>query len=172
MLQDKRYKNRELQVMRMLDHPNVIQLKHCFFSTTEKDELYLNLVLEYVSETVYRVSKHYIRMHQHMPIIYIQLYTYQVSLENGILHSFFWWVWVSMIMHVRISDSCWVCYFGSYTDWYFFLVDMPCIKLFASCAWCLSSWYQTAEFIGKILCTHFNGSAWCMILVFLFFTFQ
>ena len=62
MLQDKRYKNRELQVMRMLDHTNVLRLKHCFYSTTEKDDLYLNLVLEYVPETVYRVSKHYVRM--------------------------------------------------------------------------------------------------------------
>lgn len=79
VLQDKRYKNRELQIMRVLDHPNVVQLKHCFFSTTDKDELYLNLVLEYISETVYRVSKHYIRMNQHMPIIYVQLYAYQVS---------------------------------------------------------------------------------------------
>ncbi|XP_054784314.1 shaggy-related protein kinase theta isoform X2 [Prosopis cineraria] len=86
VLQDKRYKNRELQVMRILDHPNVIQLKHCFFSTTEKDELYLNLVLEYVPETVYRVSKHYIRMHQHMPIIYIQLYTYQICRALNYLH--------------------------------------------------------------------------------------
>ncbi|KAF7814700.1 shaggy-related protein kinase theta [Senna tora] len=86
VLQDKRYKNRELQVMRMLDHPNVIQLKHCFFSTTEKDELYLNLVLEYVPETVYRVSKHYVRMHQHMPIIYIQLYTYQICRALNYLH--------------------------------------------------------------------------------------
>ncbi|KAL0562041.1 hypothetical protein IC582_002489 [Cucumis melo] len=39
VLQDKRYKNRELQTMRLLDHPNVVSLKHCFFSTTEKDEL-------------------------------------------------------------------------------------------------------------------------------------
>ncbi|KAH1190345.1 Glycogen synthase kinase-3 MsK-1 [Glycine max] len=59
VLQDKRYKNRELQTMRLLDHPNVVALKHCFFSTTEKDELYLNLVLEYVPETVNRVIKHY-----------------------------------------------------------------------------------------------------------------
>lgn len=80
VLQDKRYKNRELQVMRMVDHPNVVKLKHCFYSTTEKDELYLNLVLEYVPETVYKVSKNYSRTHQHMPIIYVQLYTYQVSL--------------------------------------------------------------------------------------------
>ena len=78
VLQDKRYKNRELQTMRLLDHPNVVSLKHCFFSTTEKDELYLNLVLEYVPETVYRVSKHYSRANQRMPMIYVKLYTYQV----------------------------------------------------------------------------------------------
>jgi glycogen synthase kinase 3 beta len=69
--------------MRLLDHPNVVQLKHCFYSTTEKDELYLNLVLEYISETVHRVSRHFNRMnHQHMPIIYVQLYTYQVNFVN------------------------------------------------------------------------------------------
>lgn len=67
--------------MRMLEHTNVLKLKHCFYSTAEKEEVYLNLVLEYVPETVYRVSKHYVRMHQHMPIIYVQLYTYQVILE-------------------------------------------------------------------------------------------
>lgn len=78
VLQDKRYKNRELQTMRLLDHPNVVSLKHCFFSTTDKDELYLNLVLEYVPETVYRVSKHYSKANQRMPLIYVKLYTYQV----------------------------------------------------------------------------------------------
>lgn len=79
VLQDKRYKNRELQTMRLLDHPNVISLKHCFFSTTEKDELYLNLVLEYVPETLYRVSRHYSKANQRMPMIYVKLYTYQVK---------------------------------------------------------------------------------------------
>ncbi|KAH7577867.1 hypothetical protein JRO89_XS01G0309100 [Xanthoceras sorbifolium] len=86
VLQDKRYKNRELQIMRILDHPNVVQLKHCFFSTTDKDELYLNLVLEYISETVYRVSKHYSRMNQHMPLIYVQLYTYQICRALNYMH--------------------------------------------------------------------------------------
>ncbi|XP_058744065.1 shaggy-related protein kinase theta-like isoform X1 [Vicia villosa] len=86
VLQDKRYKNRELQVMRMVDHPNVVKLKHCFYSTTEKDELYLNLVLEYVPETVYKVSKNYSRSHQHMPIIYVQLYTYQILRGLNYLH--------------------------------------------------------------------------------------
>lgn len=86
VLQDKRYKNRELQTMRLLDHPNVVCLKHCFFSTTEKDELYLNLVLEYVPETVHRVIKHYKKMNQRMPLIYVKLYTYQVfTLCNSFL---------------------------------------------------------------------------------------
>ena len=35
VLQDKRFKNRELQIMRQLvkdPHPNVVALKHCFYS--------------------------------------------------------------------------------------------------------------------------------------------
>ncbi|XP_019082885.1 PREDICTED: shaggy-related protein kinase beta-like isoform X2 [Camelina sativa] len=86
VLQDKRYKNRELQIMRMLEHPNVVELKHSFFFTTEKDELYLNLVLEYVPETIYRASRSYTKMNHHMPLIYIQLYTYQICRAMNYLH--------------------------------------------------------------------------------------
>ncbi|KAL0712312.1 hypothetical protein Bca4012_019290 [Brassica carinata] len=86
VLQDKRYKNRELQIMRLQDHPNVVRLRHSFFSTTEKDELYLNLVLEFVPETVYRALKHYTKMNQHMPIILVQLYTYQICRALNYLH--------------------------------------------------------------------------------------
>ncbi|XP_009610982.1 shaggy-related protein kinase epsilon-like [Nicotiana tomentosiformis] len=87
VLQDRRYKNRELQIVRMLDHPNVVHLRHCFYSTTEKNEVYLNLVLEYVSETVYRVSRHYSRVNHHMPIIYVQLYTYQLFRALNYMHN-------------------------------------------------------------------------------------
>jgi hypothetical protein len=87
VLQDKRYKNRELQIMCLLNHPNVVQLRHFFYSTTEKDEVYLNLVLEYVSETVYRVSRHYVRMNQHVPLIYVQLYTYQICRALNYMHN-------------------------------------------------------------------------------------
>ena len=46
VLQDKRFKNRELQIMRKLNHPNIVHLKHCFYSTGDNaEELYLNLVL-------------------------------------------------------------------------------------------------------------------------------
>ena len=40
--------------MRQLHHVNIVQLKHCFYCNGEKpDELYLNLVLEYIPDTVY-----------------------------------------------------------------------------------------------------------------------
>ena len=64
VLQDKRFKNRELQIMRLLDHPNVVQLKHSFFSTADRDDVYLNLVLEFVPDTVYRIIKHYAKRNQ------------------------------------------------------------------------------------------------------------
>ncbi|KAK0590325.1 hypothetical protein LWI29_025399 [Acer saccharum] len=85
VLQDRRYKNRELQLMRLMDHPNVVSLKHCFFSTTSKDELFLNLVMEYVPETMYRVLKHY--SNQRMPLIYVKLYTYQIFRGLAYIHT-------------------------------------------------------------------------------------
>ncbi len=39
VLQDKRFKNRELQIMKMMGHPNVVDLKHCFYTNTDKDEV-------------------------------------------------------------------------------------------------------------------------------------
>ncbi|CAI0439520.1 unnamed protein product [Linum tenue] len=87
VLQDKRYKNRELQIMQMLDHPNIVGLKHSFFSTTDKEELYLNLVLEYVPETLNRIARNYNRVNQRMPLIYVKLYTYQICRALAYMHN-------------------------------------------------------------------------------------
>lgn len=88
VLQDKRYKNRELQIMRMLEHTNVVQLKHCFYSQGEKpDEVYLNLVLEFIPETVYRISRHYSKVKTPIPAIFIKLYVYQLLRALAYIHS-------------------------------------------------------------------------------------
>ncbi|KAL0443815.1 UNVERIFIED_CONTAM: Shaggy-related protein kinase zeta [Sesamum latifolium] len=87
VLQDRRYKNRELQLMRLMDHSNVISLKHCFFSTTTRDELFLNLVMDYVPETMYKVLKHYTNSNQRMPLIYVKLYTYQLFRGLAYMHT-------------------------------------------------------------------------------------
>lgn len=44
VLQDRRFKNRELQIMGLLDHPDVVSLKHCFYSKGDKkDNAYVPL---------------------------------------------------------------------------------------------------------------------------------
>ena len=48
-----RFKNRELQIMRRLEHCNIVKLMYFFYTSGEKkDEIYLNLVLEFIPETV------------------------------------------------------------------------------------------------------------------------
>ncbi|KAF7304749.1 Protein kinase domain-containing protein [Mycena kentingensis (nom. inval.)] len=91
VLQDKRFKNRELQIMRLVSHPNVVDLMAYFYlngeKPTQKDEVYLNLVLEYVPETVYRASRHYAKLKQPMPMLQIKLYMYQLLRSLAYIHS-------------------------------------------------------------------------------------
>jgi len=91
VLQDKRFKNRELQIMRQLvkdPHSNIVSLKHCFYSQGEKpDELYLNLVLEYVPETVYSISRHHQKSKIPLPLLHVKLYMYQLCRALAHIHA-------------------------------------------------------------------------------------
>jgi len=86
VLQDKRFKNRELQIMRLLNHPNIVALKHSFYTEGEKNSKYLNLVLEYVPQNAYHVTRHYTKHKKTMPLIYVQLYIYQLLRSLGYIH--------------------------------------------------------------------------------------
>ena len=90
VLQDRRFKNRELQIMKQLakqPHPYVLQMQHHFISKGAKpDDVYLNLVLEYVPETVYSVLKHYNRLKEPVPIICVKLYMYQLARALAHIH--------------------------------------------------------------------------------------
>ena len=106
--------------MHLLDQPNVVSLKHCFFSTTEKDELYLNLVLEYVPETVHCVIKHYNKLNQRMPLIYVKPYYGQCLYVHMVNLNFFFfgncsclilleqrYLNVKLVLtRLRVSDWC------------------------------------------------------------------
>ena len=123
VLQDKRFKvsraachnrkvkanitqNRELQIMRIVRHPNVVELKAFYYSNgdrvretdnlcgvqtaliaAQKDEVYLNLVQEYVPETVYRASRHFNKLKTTMPILEVKLYIYQLFRALAYIHS-------------------------------------------------------------------------------------
>ncbi|KAI9354373.1 CMGC/GSK protein kinase [Zopfochytrium polystomum] len=88
VLQDKRFKNRELQIMRLVSHPNVCDLRAFFYSNGEKkDEVFLNLVLEFVPETIYRASRHYTKTKQTMPMLSVKLYMYQMLRSLAYIHA-------------------------------------------------------------------------------------
>ena len=87
VMQDKRFKNRELHIMKQLRHVNIVELKSCFYTSGEKpDEVYLNLLLEFVPETVYRIIRHYGRSGRQIPAILAKLYMYQVARSLAYLH--------------------------------------------------------------------------------------
>ncbi|MCJ1242078.1 regulator of ime2 [Varicellaria rhodocarpa] len=88
VLQDKRFKNRELQIMRIVRHPNIVELKAFYYSNGERrEEVYLNLVLEFVPETVYRASRFFNKMKTTMPILEIKIYIYQLFRSLAYIHS-------------------------------------------------------------------------------------
>lgn len=86
--QDPRYRSRELQIMKELCHPNVVSLKDAFFTKGDNNnDEYLNLVMEYMPETVNRVSRHYVKHKKTMPIILVKLYAYQTFRALAYIHA-------------------------------------------------------------------------------------
>jgi glycogen synthase kinase 3 beta len=60
--------------MRLVSHPNIVGLKAYFYSNGEKkDEVFLNLLLEFVPETIYRASRHYAKAKQCMPMVSVKV---------------------------------------------------------------------------------------------------
>ena len=58
-----------------------------FFQGEKQEELYLNLVLEYVPETVYSISRHHQKSKIPLPLLYVKLYMYQLSRALSHIHS-------------------------------------------------------------------------------------
>jgi len=81
-------KDREVQILKELDgHPNIVSLRGAFLSTQAGDaEPRLNLVLEFLSDTLHRVIKHYNQLHKVMEQYYVKLYTYQLIRGLGFIH--------------------------------------------------------------------------------------
>ena len=77
VFQDKRYKNRELTILKMLHHPNCVEMRQSFYTNGDKpDEVYLNVVMDYILDTAYRVMKQFHKMKQKVPNIIVKLYSY------------------------------------------------------------------------------------------------
>jgi len=73
--------------MQELDHANVVKMKHYFVSQGESaDEVYLNVVMDFIPETLYRVLKFYVKMKQPFPNILVKLYAYQMFRGLAYIH--------------------------------------------------------------------------------------
>jgi glycogen synthase kinase 3 beta len=86
VLQDPRYKNRELQIMKMIHHTNCVELVNSFYERT-KGEVFLNLVLAYVPKNLYEVCNSFSKLKQKMPILHVKLYIYQLCRSLAYVHS-------------------------------------------------------------------------------------
>jgi len=87
VLQDRRYKNRELQIMKIVTHPNIVEVRDCFYSKGRNRDVYLNLVMEYIPETVYQTIRNHSKASQTIPYIYTKVYCYQICRAISYCHS-------------------------------------------------------------------------------------
>lgn len=101
--------NRELQIIRSVYHPNIVAIKAFFYTQgdqkvikkkkkwdkftfllniyLQKDEIYLNLVLEYMPETLYRTIRRYVKSKQVVPPLYVKLFIYQLLRSLAYIHT-------------------------------------------------------------------------------------
>ena len=86
--QDSHYKNRELQIMKELNHPNIIKLNSYFFTKGENDnETYLSCIMEFIPETLSNIIRKYAKEYKQMEEIYVKLYSFQMIKSLAYIHA-------------------------------------------------------------------------------------
>lgn len=85
--EDTRYKSRELETLQAIHHPNCLSLLHHFVSESQSTKmLYLNLVTEYVPETLSCVERQYLSIGQTIPTLLVKVISYQLLRALAYLH--------------------------------------------------------------------------------------
>jgi len=90
VFQDRRYKNRELPIMKELHHPNIVELKSYYCTKAENcndDEFYLNCIMEYVPQTLSDLISQNRKNHTKFDKLLLKIFSYQMLKCIGYLHS-------------------------------------------------------------------------------------
>lgn len=88
VFQDKRYKNRELQILKELSHPNVIKLRNYFYTKGDNaEEIYLNCVMDFIPETLSKLIKYFLKSKTVMPVLLVKIYSYQMLKSLAYIHA-------------------------------------------------------------------------------------
>ena len=86
VFQDERYKNRELSIMKELDHPNIVKLLSFYYSKSKKG-VYLNCLMDYVPQTLSHLIHYNKYNNTKFPLILIKLFSFQMLKSIGYLSS-------------------------------------------------------------------------------------
>jgi glycogen synthase kinase 3 beta len=88
VLQDPRYQNRELDILRLLHHPNCVSLKHAFKSRGQHpSDVYLNLVMDYLPITLHQFVLTFRQDRMYPPILFIKLFIFQLFAGLQYIHT-------------------------------------------------------------------------------------
>jgi serine/threonine protein kinase len=88
VFQDRRYKNRELQILKELNHNNVIKIKHYFYTPGSKsDDTYLNIVMDYLPMTVGKLMRENRKGKKELPMLLVKLYAFQMLRSINYIHA-------------------------------------------------------------------------------------
>ena len=63
-------------------------MRQSFYTNGDKpEEVYLNVVMDYIPDTAYRVMKQYLKMKQMVPNLLVKLYSYQLLRSIAYIHA-------------------------------------------------------------------------------------
>jgi len=88
VLLDRRYHNRELQMMKVMDHESIIRLRHYFEKQgRKKDETYLHLVMDYLPETLRSVALQHHKRRKRFQVDDVKAYLWQTFRALEYIHA-------------------------------------------------------------------------------------
>lgn len=84
------YKSRELELLRVVNHPNIVSLKYFFDKPSESqgNEIYQNLVMECLPSNLQNEIKCYKQSKYTIPYPHMKAYTFQLARAMLYLHGF------------------------------------------------------------------------------------
>jgi glycogen synthase kinase 3 beta len=84
---DPKYKNRERGILKMLHHPNCVSYQGSFKSPGKgPQEMFLNIVMEFLPSTLHSYTMRYRHTHQYPPLFYVKLFSFQMFSGLAYLH--------------------------------------------------------------------------------------
>lgn len=82
------YKSRELEILRVTDHPNIVKLEYFFTHVSQQDhKVYQHLAMECLPATLQIEISRYAQSNLELPIKHIKLYSYQIARGMLYLHA-------------------------------------------------------------------------------------